>query len=243
MSTVDYVPARGNVSRLGRHLRQPRRPLPGGHRVSRRAAAQLIFTRGYYTAHVIAAWDYRNGALTQRWVFDSATPAGSGPGRGNHSAVHRRRRQRRRQEIIFGGMTIDDNGTAMCATASTHGDALHVGDFIPPAPAWRSGRSTSRPPARRRHRATPAPARSSAAEQHLRLRNGRGVADDIYAGNPGAEYWGRARDEHLRNASGGSIGRKPARRTSSPGGTPTRSANCWTATTSTSTARAATRAC
>ena len=31
----------------------------------------LIFARGYYTKTVLAAWDFRDGKLTQRWVFDS----------------------------------------------------------------------------------------------------------------------------------------------------------------------------
>ncbi|MDQ0834561.1 hypothetical protein QF032_006405 [Streptomyces achromogenes] len=38
--------------------------------------------RGYYTRTVIAAWDWRNGAFTRRWTFDttsSPTPAGTPP--------------------------------------------------------------------------------------------------------------------------------------------------------------------
>lgn len=31
----------------------------------------LIMTRGYYTRSVIAAWDWQNGHLENRWVFDS----------------------------------------------------------------------------------------------------------------------------------------------------------------------------
>ena len=49
----------------------------------------LIFCRGYYTRSVITAWDYRDGALTSRWVFDSdklGPPDRSNPwrGQGNH---------------------------------------------------------------------------------------------------------------------------------------------------------------
>jgi len=36
-----------------------------------------------------------------------------------------------RDEIIFGAMTIDDDGLALYNTGFGHGDALHVGDFDP----------------------------------------------------------------------------------------------------------------
>jgi rhamnogalacturonan endolyase len=33
---------------------------------------------------VIVAWDWRNGQVTQRWVFDSNTAGSTYEGRGNH---------------------------------------------------------------------------------------------------------------------------------------------------------------
>ena len=51
-----------------------------GNRIDRFLAAvayldgerpSLVFSRGYYTRTVLAAWDFRNGKLTKRWVFDS----------------------------------------------------------------------------------------------------------------------------------------------------------------------------
>ena len=90
MSTVDYVPARGTVSAWGDSY---------GNRVDRFLAAtayldgsrpSLIMSRGYYTRTVIAAWDFRNGALTQRWTFDSNDPATAGlEGQGNHAGDRR----------------------------------------------------------------------------------------------------------------------------------------------------------
>jgi rhamnogalacturonan endolyase len=40
-----------------------------GHRPS------LVFGRGYYARSTVAAWDYRNGKLSMRWLFDSARRA------------------------------------------------------------------------------------------------------------------------------------------------------------------------
>ncbi len=97
MATINYVPARGTVGRLGRHLRQPRRPLPRRRRRTSTASGRaLIMARGYYTRAVIAAWDFRNGQLTQRWMFD-CNSAGSAVRRpGQPQPVDRRRRRRRR---------------------------------------------------------------------------------------------------------------------------------------------------
>ncbi len=38
----------------------------------------VIMCRGYYGRSVLAAWDWRNGKLTSRWVFDSATHPNKG---------------------------------------------------------------------------------------------------------------------------------------------------------------------
>ena len=39
-----------------------------------------------------------------------------------------------KDEIIFGAMTIDDDGSPLYNTGLGHGDALHVGDFDPERP-------------------------------------------------------------------------------------------------------------
>src|SRR5678815_203146 len=35
------------------------------------------------------------------------------------------------QEIIYGAMSVDNDGKGLCSTGNNHGDALHVGDLIP----------------------------------------------------------------------------------------------------------------
>lgn len=37
-------------------------------------------------------------------------------------------------EIVYGGCTIDHNGSGLYSSNLGHGDALHVGDFLPDTP-------------------------------------------------------------------------------------------------------------
>lgn len=92
----------------------------------------LIFARGYYTRAVIAAWDWRDGKLTSRWVFDSddGTPGNDKyRGQGNHQLSVADVDGDGRDEIVYGAAVIDDNGKGLYSTGWGHGDALHVGDF------------------------------------------------------------------------------------------------------------------
>lgn len=133
--TTNYVPARGTVSSWGDSY---------GNRVDRFLAAvayldgvrpSLVMCRGYYTRSVLAAWDWRNGQLTQRWVFDSNNPGNSAyAGQGNHNLSVADVDGDGKDEIIYGACTIDDNGTGLYTTGLGHGDALHVSDMDPDRP-------------------------------------------------------------------------------------------------------------
>jgi rhamnogalacturonan endolyase len=102
----------------------------------------IIMGRGYYGRTVVAAWDWRNGKLTSRWVFDSgsASPPYPNPaaspysGQGNHSLSVADVDADGRQEIVYGAMVIDDDGKGLFSTGLRHGDALHVGDLDPARP-------------------------------------------------------------------------------------------------------------
>ena len=102
----------------------------------------VIMARGYYGRTVIAAWDWRNGALTSRWVFDSgsAPPPYPNPtaspysGQGNHSLSIADVDGDGREEIVYGAMVIDDDGKGLFSTGLRHGDALHAGDLDPARP-------------------------------------------------------------------------------------------------------------
>jgi len=209
MATTNYVPARGTVSDWGDSY---------GNRVDRFLAAtayldgqrpSAIFSRGYYTRTVIVAWDWRNGQLTQRWIFDSNSAGSTYEARGNHQMSIADVDNDGKQEILFGSLGINDNGTAMWAT-NHHGDALHVGDLIPSRPGLELFKPSE-------HVEDVADfmldARTGAiiwSHPSCNCDNGRAVADDIYAGSPGAEAWSAAVAGLTNSATGGqAASRKP----------------------------------
>lgn len=132
LATTDYVPARGNVNDWGDNY---------GNRVDRFLAGvayvdgekpTAIFARGYYTRMVVAAWDWRDGQLTQRWVFDTNDSAYNNQweGQGNHQLSIADADNDGRHEIIYGSVVIDDDGSGLHTTGLGHGDALHVAHMI-----------------------------------------------------------------------------------------------------------------
>jgi rhamnogalacturonan endolyase len=101
-----------------------------------------IMARGYYGRSVLAAWDWRNGQLTSRWVFDSGIGVGPFPyptaspfsGQGNHNLSVADVDADGKDEIVYGSMVVDDNGTGLFSTGLRHGDAMHVSDMVPSRP-------------------------------------------------------------------------------------------------------------
>src|SRR5690606_20260687 len=132
IDTVDYVPPRGVVDDWGDGY---------GNRVDRFLAAvayldgehpSVVFTRGYYTRAVLAAWDFDGERLALRWVLDSDEPGNeAAAGQGNHNLSVADVDGDHRDEIVFGSATIDDDGTLAYATGLGHGDAMHVSDLVP----------------------------------------------------------------------------------------------------------------
>lgn len=97
----------------------------------------LIMARGYYTRAVIAAWNFVNKKLVPVWQFDSedGTPGNKAySGQGNHSLTIADVDGDGKDEIVYGAMTIDDNGKGLYSTGIGHGDALHVSDLDPNRP-------------------------------------------------------------------------------------------------------------
>jgi hypothetical protein len=211
MGTVDYVPARGTVSSWGDSY---------GNRVDRFLAGtayldgarpSLIMARGYYTRTVVAAWDWRGGAFTRRWTFDtsSSTNAGKGyDGQGNHSLSIADVDADGKDEIVYGAMTVDDNGSGLWTTKLGHGDAGHVGDLNPSRAGleyFKVSEDSSKPGSWMADARTGQILWQTASGSD----NGRGVAADVYAGSPGAEAWS-ASDTTLRSATGAALGREPS---------------------------------
>ncbi|AQQ08985.1 Rhamnogalacturonan endolyase YesW precursor [Sedimentisphaera cyanobacteriorum] len=135
LASEAFEPARGNVSDWGDSY---------GNRVDRFLAGvayldgerpSVIMTRGYYEKTVLAAWDWRGGELSLRWIFDSDDPGNSAyAGQGCHTLSIADVDSDKRDEIIFGSCTIDDDGTGLYSTGLGHGDALHVSDMDPYRP-------------------------------------------------------------------------------------------------------------
>lgn len=97
----------------------------------------LVMCRGYYTRTVLAAWDWRERKLTQRWVFDSddGTPGHAAyRGQGNHNLSVADVDDDGRDEIVYGAAVIDDNGRGLYSTGWGHADAMHVSDLDPSNP-------------------------------------------------------------------------------------------------------------
>jgi rhamnogalacturonan endolyase len=96
----------------------------------------IVMCRGYYTRTVLAAWDWRGGKLTSRWVFDTRSNPDLKPfaGQGNHNLSVADVDGDGKDEIVYGHMCVDDNGKGLYTTGIGHGDAIHLSDLDPSNP-------------------------------------------------------------------------------------------------------------
>ena len=171
----------------------------------------MIFGRGYYARTAIAAWDYRNGKLTERWLFDSAKPGNQDyGGRGNHQLSIADVDHDGRDEVIYGSMAVDDDGKGLWTDPLYHGDAMHVFDIDPNRPGLekfgvheevdRNGHiGSALLDARTGQILWTKPAERD---------TGRGLAADIDPRYVGAEMWG-ANSRELFDVHGNAIGPAP----------------------------------
>jgi rhamnogalacturonan endolyase len=102
----------------------------------------MVFARGYYKGTagpfggrtVIATYDFKDGQLAHRWVFDTVDYDNQYIGQGNHSLAVADVDFDGKDEIIYGALVINDDGTPLYSTGLGHGDAQHTGDLIPSRP-------------------------------------------------------------------------------------------------------------
>ena len=131
MKTVNYLPARGTVSSWGDNYGNRVDRFLGGVANLDGARPSAVFSRGYYTRAVIAAWDWRNGNLTSRWVFDTDVAGSAARGQGAHWFATGDADGDGKDDIVYGAATIGSNGQLLYTTGLGHGDALHFGKFDP----------------------------------------------------------------------------------------------------------------
>ncbi len=196
LATTDFIPPRGDLAGWGDTY---------GNRSDRFLAGlawldgehpSIIMSRGYYTRAVITAWDWRNGKLTSRWVFDSNQGSDTDKrvfGQGAHSLSVGDVDNDGRDEIIYGAAAIDDNGTALYSTGLGHGDALHMSDIDPNHPGMEVFMVHEDAKAYGKHGVE---LHDAATGEILWSRSGqghdvgRGVSIDIDPRFPGNENWG-----------------------------------------------------
>lgn len=229
LDTVDYVPPRGDDGLEWADYAGGR--IEPGNRVDRFLAGvanldghslSAIFARGYYKRSVIAAYDWDGEHLRTRWVADSgktpmdnpwngpAASDGTDPdlgafaGQGFHTLSVADVDSDGRQEIVYGGATLDDDGSLLYSSTGVtppdsadpgvrkklgHGDAMHVADIVPERPGLEIFTV---------HEGSTAPygwaLRDAATGEIIDGEYGgtdvgRGMVGDIDPDRPGLEFW------------------------------------------------------
>ena len=219
LATADYIPNRYPLNGWNGHGGNGGGDSTG-NRVDRFLACvayldgklpSVVMCRGYYGRSVLAAWDWRDGKLTSRWVFDSKDGENPYSGQGNHNLSVTDVDGDGRDEIIYGSMVVDDNGQGLFSTGFRHGDVIHVGHLD----ADREGMQVFGAHEIESGTTGPGVTVYDAGTGEALFKGsmnkdvGRGVAADIYPGNPGAEMWWSG-SEGLYNMKGGKIGENPS---------------------------------
>jgi hypothetical protein len=113
------------------------------------------------------------------------------------------------QEVMYGAAAIDNDGKGLCSTGFDHGDAEHVGDLIPSRPGlefFMCNEDGIHPAYHLRDARTCAILASGPING---ADTGRCVADDIFAGNAGAEMWASSVTGLFSASNNANLGTKP----------------------------------
>lgn len=188
LDTVEYAFPRGKVSDWGDNY---------GNRVDRFLGAVVycdgvkpsaVSVRGYYTRMTAVAYDVVDKKLVVRWTHDSGNDSNKGYHNGNHNCMPADVDNDGKQELVLGSTCLDDNGKVLWCNNQGHGDAMHLGDFLPNREGlelWMC------------HEEKPwgvslidAKTGKNIFHKNHTKDTGRACCGNIYSKNPGAEFWG-----------------------------------------------------
>ena len=207
IDTVDYTPERGKVSDWGDDY---------GNRVDRflSGTAYLdgkdpyaIFTRGYYTRTVMAAYhlddtdgDGKGDTIREHWVYDTNedTSGQKVEGQGNHALSINDVDGDGKDEIIFGSMVINSDGSLRYTTELGHGDAMHVGDWLPERPGLEIMKVQEEKDAKIHALIQDAATGEILMGYHTGKDTGRGLVADIDPRYQGAEFWSSSQNDQTK---------------------------------------------
>lgn len=178
----------------------------------------VVMCRGVYGRTVLAAWDWRDGKLTSRWVFDSgiSSPpfkdASPYSGMGGHCISAADVDGDGKDEIVYHAMVIDDDGKGLYSTGFRHGDVLHVADMYPDRPGLEILTVHENEEETVRFQTPGAVMRDAKTGTVLWKHSpgvdiSHGITADIDPRNPGMEAWDAG--EQLRDAGGNPLGPCP----------------------------------
>lgn len=101
----------------------------------RKANPSVIITRGIYRNWQVWALDFNGSSLLPRWKFNTNDKGcESYRDMGSHTFRVADLNGDGYDEILYGSAAIARNGKGLYCTGNGHGDALHVGKFIPDRP-------------------------------------------------------------------------------------------------------------
>lgn len=229
MATVPYTPDRVNVSSWGDDYGNRAEQILIAPAYLDGQRPSIVIGRGIFPGqsagravrNELTAWDWRNGQLTMRWWFraDKNASAYGLPdqntsyiGQGTYDMQPADVDGDGRDEIVYGSMTVDDNGTGLYSTGIGHGDALHVSDMDPSRPGLEVFMPHESPA---EYGPSGGSFRSGATGQVYYSIDGhasdvgRGVAFDVDPRYLGYEAWQSA-DASMYNTAGTAISSRPA---------------------------------